>query len=356
MSLAQIINKGPSLAELLRRQGRGKDSILAHINPREAAILRRHGGSGRMNPRTGLPEFDDTDPYDYQPPQPQPVFGGGDSGGGDVSAPPVDTSSAQPTPSPDASASTPSDANAAVSAGFISDPADYGSFNTAMDQAYSNLQSGGGGGSSPEYTPDQVNAAISQIPITYPGPGDTGTQGIGDTGGDSTTTDPTKQSYGSKLLSTLTQPSNLAKIVGGVGVGALGLINSNKAAKQATQQAQQISNLGAPFSQQGNNILQSTLGGALTPGSAQTYQANQAKLAQDAVNRGGVGAQQNIAIAEGIRQQLLQSQFTAGLNLIQIGNSYVESGIKESIVANQQVNAATQNFYASLFKAIGSIA
>jgi hypothetical protein len=31
--------------------------MLAHINPREAAMLKRMGGSGTINPRTGLPEY-----------------------------------------------------------------------------------------------------------------------------------------------------------------------------------------------------------------------------------------------------------------------------------------------------------
>jgi hypothetical protein len=44
-------------AERLRRQGRNGDTVLAHINPREAEMLRRAGGSGTINPETGLPEF-----------------------------------------------------------------------------------------------------------------------------------------------------------------------------------------------------------------------------------------------------------------------------------------------------------
>jgi hypothetical protein len=34
-----------------------KDTRLAHINPREDAILRALGGAGSINPRTGLPEY-----------------------------------------------------------------------------------------------------------------------------------------------------------------------------------------------------------------------------------------------------------------------------------------------------------
>ncbi len=44
-------------ASQLRQRGRNGDTILAHINPREAAMLQAHGGSGRINPQTGLPEF-----------------------------------------------------------------------------------------------------------------------------------------------------------------------------------------------------------------------------------------------------------------------------------------------------------
>ena len=37
--------------------GRNGDTMLAHITPDEAAMLRRRGGSGSINPATGLPEF-----------------------------------------------------------------------------------------------------------------------------------------------------------------------------------------------------------------------------------------------------------------------------------------------------------
>jgi hypothetical protein len=45
------------LAEMIRRMGRGDDKILAHITPEEAAMLKEQGGSGTVNPLTGLPEF-----------------------------------------------------------------------------------------------------------------------------------------------------------------------------------------------------------------------------------------------------------------------------------------------------------
>ena len=41
----------------LANQGQGGDSMLAHINPREAEVLRRMGGQGTVNPNTGLVEY-----------------------------------------------------------------------------------------------------------------------------------------------------------------------------------------------------------------------------------------------------------------------------------------------------------
>jgi len=45
------------VGQYLAAKGRGGDSILAHITPEEAAMLKSRGGSGTINPATGLPEF-----------------------------------------------------------------------------------------------------------------------------------------------------------------------------------------------------------------------------------------------------------------------------------------------------------
>ena len=56
-------------AHELEQHGRGGDTILAHINADEARLLKQHGGSGAINPYTGLMEFEGGD-------------GGGDGGDG----------------------------------------------------------------------------------------------------------------------------------------------------------------------------------------------------------------------------------------------------------------------------------
>lgn len=45
------------MAKYLASKGRNGDSILAHITPSEARLLKSMGGSGTINPETGLPEF-----------------------------------------------------------------------------------------------------------------------------------------------------------------------------------------------------------------------------------------------------------------------------------------------------------
>jgi hypothetical protein len=60
------LGNAQELAELLRQMGRGPDSMLAHITPEEAQMLLESGGSGRMNPMTGLPEFQPDYNYDVE--------------------------------------------------------------------------------------------------------------------------------------------------------------------------------------------------------------------------------------------------------------------------------------------------
>jgi len=55
--IAELPSDLTSVTEAIRSMGRGGDTILAHINPEEARLLKARGGSGTINPMTGLPEF-----------------------------------------------------------------------------------------------------------------------------------------------------------------------------------------------------------------------------------------------------------------------------------------------------------
>lgn len=54
-----------SIAKMLSKKGRGGDTMLAHITPKEAKILKEAGGAGTVNPDTGLLEFFDLGDYAF---------------------------------------------------------------------------------------------------------------------------------------------------------------------------------------------------------------------------------------------------------------------------------------------------
>ena len=51
------MNNIKKTAAKLEQYGRNGDTMLAHITPEEAQLLKSVGGSGTINPKTGLPEF-----------------------------------------------------------------------------------------------------------------------------------------------------------------------------------------------------------------------------------------------------------------------------------------------------------
>jgi len=56
MASGGIMTLNPVATELAK-MGRGGDRMIAHVTPAEARMLRRRGGSGTINPATGLPEY-----------------------------------------------------------------------------------------------------------------------------------------------------------------------------------------------------------------------------------------------------------------------------------------------------------
>lgn len=71
--------------EMLRSAGRNGDTELAHVNPREKAILKAMGGAGSRNPRTGLREYySDADVGGDPSGSNAPNAGGGTVGGGSL--------------------------------------------------------------------------------------------------------------------------------------------------------------------------------------------------------------------------------------------------------------------------------
>lgn len=78
----------PNMAQTLGAMGRGNDSLVAHITPEEAMLLKQRGGAGTINPRTGLLEFYDADGSGNASDSSNPTGGDGVAGesGADTSA------------------------------------------------------------------------------------------------------------------------------------------------------------------------------------------------------------------------------------------------------------------------------
>jgi len=302
------------IAKLLQSKGRGKDTILAHITPKEAELLKKLGGSGTKNPETGLLEFQ-----------------GGDEGiemGADLApeqrfTPEQDYAQEV---APDAQYALPSPATVGVSpeakgvTGFRAEP-----------QAF--VPTPVSAGREPTYVPPTLTAPQIAPTPTAAAPKD----------------------FTDKLKDYLSDPANLAKLGLGIGGAGLGAMRARQGAKQIQAATEEQKALGVPYQTQGRELVRAAQAGELTPTSSQAYQAMQAQLAQSQATRGGVGTAQAAAQLEAFRQQLLQNQYTYGLQVANIGDQYVSGAIRTGLQLDQQLQQATSNFYTNLAAVAGGL-
>jgi hypothetical protein len=341
----------PALAEMLRRKGRGKDTILAHITPKEAELLKKRGGRGSTNPDTGLLEFEtdfggDMPVYSggqeltpAQVAQQNPdLYAGGQlpaAGQGTVYTPATDTTAPsvayQPT-----TTTTPSPT-----------PSPYDVEDLAAGQTAGKVPTGQAvtGGYYPE-------GATVYSPIKY-SPEDLSRISVGVAPVQEITTDTTKQpTFRQSLEKALQDPATLAKLGLVGGGGLLGAIQASKGAQQAADVQSQIAAVGAPYTATGQALQAAAQRGELTPASQQAYQAAQAQLQQNIATRGGVGAQQAANQLANVYQSLLTNQFNQGLQVAGIGDSYQINAIQTGLQADQTM----QNNVSNLFKTVAAVA
>jgi len=321
-----------AIAAMLSSKGRGNDTLLAHITPREAQILKAAGGSGTTNPDTGLLEFYDGEVYDY----------GSAPTSGEMAAQQFPDYGA---PTPDATASLPfstgqepiSEAPTAPSlAAYAAPPA------SQYGITYGFQPTGGVGAQA--QVPAEFGPTVPAIPKMGYGVTDT----VAPSAALETTSRPPEKSLFDKLTT-----EQMARLGLAGGLGIYGAQQAKKGAKQAQQVAQEQKAIGAPYQAKGQELIRAAQAGELTPTSQQSLQALQARLAQGAEARGGVGAQQAAAQAEAYRQQLLAQQYDLGLKVSNIGDSIALGAIKTGLAADQALSQASANFYTNL-AAIGA--
>lgn len=390
-SLASVLKTDSlkPLAQILRSKGRKGDTVLAHITPKEAAKLKRDGGSGTINPDTGLPEFFGEDDF----------FGGF----GDMSSFTTDTAPVQSFEAPVGSAMIYDQEIGPVQQAYSgyqqsTDPslfnASYGSYSPELagsryDTGYSpasamtEIASQFGG-----YPVSQVQSqSLPPIGGGYGGGADiaaivggAGSPGFDPRGtteeGQKLLSDINKQASDQKtpaekgFLDKLLSEKNLPLLALGGGGALLSALNSQQAQKQAAQSAEQIKaayaaaaaeqRAGAqPLLQAGGTALSQALQGTLSPANQQAMQAAQAKAAQAASQTGGVGATQTAISEADLRQRLLANQQSMALNLLGPANAQLAAAIQSELSGttqglqmrmnmSQQANQAAAGVYQSL--------
>lgn len=314
----------PALAELIRSQGRGRDTVLAHITPQEAALLKKRGGSGTMNPATGLPEFQEDFSYDIG-------FGEG------VYNPPVEAADIQ------GAEFTPQQVQ------------DFG-YTTPMD-FYTGDVGGGGFEPAPGMAQD-----IFQVAGQPAFGGDVEAQAGGFYGGRTPTaaefarTQPGFEDAVTPSKGVMERLGITEKDLPRLGLGALltgGLTAANlsrtrQAQQQAEQSREELARLGRPYQETGRQLQGAAARGELTPVNQQILNAARAQLAQGVATRGGVGAAQMQNQLTDLTQRLIQNQFDLGLRVSNIGDQYIQGAIRTGLQADQAINAANQQFYTQL--------
>jgi hypothetical protein len=350
-----------SIAAMLASKGRGRDTILAHITPDEAELLKNLGGRGSTNPETGLLEFEN-EIYDFSPaPAPTEQFGDFQPGGQtpeQVAAANQDLYPAGQvykegrtlfTPGGQSYNVLPGKTQEGIDRFAASLPSSYAQTSRAEDVMFGGTAGGasqgqalpGGVGSaySPTgapYTPrDLARVSTDRAPLDQP-----------------STAVPTtpEKSFFDKLT---TEQMTRLGLAGGLGL--YGATQAKKGAQQAQQAAAEQKAVGAPYQAKGKELIRAAETGELTPTGQQSLQALQARLAQGAESRGGVGAAQVAAQAEAYRQQLLSQQYNLGLQVSNIGDQIALGAIRTGLQADQALNQASTNFYTNLAAIGGGI-
>jgi len=322
------------IAAMLTSKGRGNDTLLAHITPREAEILKAAGGSGTTNPETGLLEFyDDFEAMPssqaefaqaQQAAQPSPVYQGDVVG---TQLPPL------------AAEAAPAEAPVAPTSPLYAPPSA-----TQFGYSYGVQPTGGAGLTAPVST--EFGPSIPAIPRMGYGVTDT----VAPSAVSETTSRPPEKSLFDKLSTTDMTRLGLAG-----GLGILGAQRARQGAGQIQAATQEQKALAQPYQTQGQELVRAAQSGELTPASQQSLQAMQARVAQGVEARGGVGAQQAAAQIESLRQQLLQNQYTYGLQIAQVGDNIALGAIRTGLQLDNSLQQATGNFYTNLAMVAGGI-
>lgn len=336
----------PAMAQVIKKKGRGRDTVLAHITPEEAKLLKKRGGRGSINPDTGLLEFEDFYSGEYMGrPDFTPQLGTSDTYTGGGYDPIAQTGG-----------------GVDWSQGYAQSLPE----STYTPQAY---QGGVDLGSyqGPGITDMAASAPSVQIPqIQDLGVGSLGTRaaipsGVPDTFGAAPEAAPTPTQYGTQeqqsILDKIEKATGMNKeTLARLGIGVLqaggGVMATKRAAAQGQQAKKEQQAIATPYQARGQELVGKAERGELTPVGQQQLSAAQAQIQQGIESRGGVGAAQAATQIEAFRQQLLQGQYDLGLKISGIGDQIALGAIKTGMEADRYVNELANSYFTNIARTI----
>jgi hypothetical protein len=300
------------IAQLIRSQGRGNDTVLAHITPREAALLKANGGSGTINPMTGLPEFQEEfgptyEELGYTPP--------------DIPMPEIDMSAYTAAPQQTAAPTEQFDFSQ-MDIGF--GPGEFQP--PTAPQEIQGMSPEQFAGFAPPVTPSEL--AAPQAPSFL-------------------------ERAGTEIKDRLGRAKleDVLRVGGALGMGALGVSRSRQGQQQAQNLQNQLQQMAQPYYQTGQEYIQRGQTGALLPAQQQQLQAMRAQARQQqaraGTTSGTMAAQSEAAIgrqADLFRQQLVDY----GFKLVGVGDQITKGAVQAGYSASQDAQNAAARFYMAM--------
>lgn len=399
----------PALAQFLQSQGRRGDTVLAHINPKEAALLQKMGGAGTENPVTGLPEF--YDPYDesrgfrrptsYETTQSnirdvitapeQQIYNPRSAGKGAQTLPDYDAATTIKVPDyginrprgftpferqdvPTAAEQTrnafaaefpvsPRQGAMFTDVGDLSEPSYVTRFtpnpfgdNLGLEVAARRMgDEYRGAGTYPRALPYGLNLAPTE-------------ENIGRIPSEFATRPELPEEVaavdernifrrGVDYLKDITGLSGeeLSRLGLAAGLGIQGAIGARRMAEQGQEARREQEAIAAPYRERGAALLAQAESGQLTPQAQQSLQAMRARLQQGVEARGGVGAQQVAAQVEAFRQQLLGNQFDYGMKISNIGDQIAMGAIRTGLEADRYASQMTNSYFTNMARILAGM-
>jgi hypothetical protein len=308
------------LAEMIRQQGRGRDKILAHITPQEAALLKKRGGRGSINPQTGLPEFEEEWSSGYDLPQ-------------------MDTGMAEPMSFDVGPGQTATEAYQQFT-GY--QPAVFPEFG---------LSSGGGG----QQLQAQTGPATG---LRMPSEGIPGIGGGGALGGA-----PQQPGFfdtaAEKVKNYFTDPKQgterALRAAGLLGTGLFGALQSRRAGQQGEAMSRQLSQVGSPYKAMGEQLIGMGQRGELTAPQQQALQTMKAQTQQQLARagvRGGTIPMQAQAAIQRQAEVFAQQNINEGIKLLNIADQYTTQGIKASYQSDADARNLAMRFFSSVMQQV----